>query len=123
MLRLVTPPHDLESVSHVVASDSPVSVLTELLRQVPVLTSECPEAILELVSKLDEFHDLGLVDDRVFVIRVLPKVSGAVLRFFGECLRSRDDWENCKTKLLIIIIIIIIIFIQLQMGCHPVAVL
>ena len=93
-------PHDLESVSHVVASDSPVSVLTELLRQVPVLTSEYPEAILELVSKLDEFHDLGLVDDRVFVVRVLPKVSGAVLRFFGECLRSRDDWENCKTKLL-----------------------
>jgi hypothetical protein len=49
-----------------------VSVLVELVRQVPALSSEKPEAILGLVSKLDEIHALGPVDDRMFVVRVLP---------------------------------------------------
>jgi len=94
------PPHHVAGVSHGVSSDSPISVLTELLRQVPALASEDPEAILGLICKLDEYHALGLVEDRTFVIRALPKFTGAVLRFFGECLRSQDGWHSCKTKLL-----------------------
>jgi len=70
------------------------------LRHVPALCSEKPEAILGLVTKLDEIHALGLVDDRAFLVRFLPLVSGAVLRFFGECLRSGRSWEQCKGELL-----------------------
>jgi len=67
---------------------------------VPALTSEKPEAILGLVSKLDEIHALGLVDNKMFVVRVQPKVSGAVLRFFGDCLRNGKNWGQCKSELL-----------------------
>jgi len=69
---------------HGVSSDSPIPVLTELLRQVPSLASEYPEAILGLICKLDEYHALGLVEDRTFVVRALPKFTGAVLRFLGS---------------------------------------
>ena len=77
-----------------------VPVIVELLRQVPSLTSDEPEAILRLVSKLDEIHSLGLVDDKTFVIRILPVLTGAVLRFFGGCLRNGRSWEQCKHELL-----------------------
>ena len=80
--------------------DNTVPVIVELLRQVPRLTSEEPEAILCLISRLDEIHALGLADDKAFVVRILPLVSGALLRFFGECLRSGMSWERCKGALL-----------------------
>jgi hypothetical protein len=72
----------------------------ELLQQVPSLTSDEPEAILRLVSKLDGIHGLGLADDKTFVIRILPLLTGAVLRFFSECLRNGRSWEQCKHELL-----------------------
>jgi hypothetical protein len=62
------------------------SVLLELVRQVPPLTTEEPEAILWLISRLDENFQLQLVGDRDFIIRVLPLFSGSVLRFFWGCL-------------------------------------
>jgi len=31
---------------------------------------------------------------------MLPLVSGAVLRFFGECLGNGRSWEQCKRELL-----------------------
>jgi len=47
-------------------------VLVDLLRQVSPLSSEKPEGILRLFFRLEEIHNLGLVDDRIFVTRVLP---------------------------------------------------
>ena len=70
--------------SHVCGCNNIVPVIVELLRQVPSLTSDEPEATLHLVSKLDEIHGLGLADDKTFVIRILPLLTGAVSRFFGE---------------------------------------
>jgi len=70
------------------------------LRQVPALSSEEPEAILGSVTKLDEIHALGLVDNKAFLVRILPLVSGAVLRFFVECLPSGRSWEQCKRELM-----------------------
>ena len=72
----------------------------ELLRQVPPLSTEEPEAILRLVSRLDEIYALGLIDDRGFITRILPLVSGALLRFFGGCLRNGRSWQQCKGDLL-----------------------
>ena len=57
-----------------------VPVIFELLRKVPSLSSDEPDAILRLVGKLDEIHSLGLVD-KLFVIRILPLHSGDVLSF------------------------------------------
>jgi len=67
--------------SHVGGCSNVVPVIVELLRQVPYLTSDDPEAFLRLGSKLDEIHGLGLVDDKTFVIRILPLLNGAVSRY------------------------------------------
>jgi len=75
-------------------------VVVELLRNVQTLSSEEPETILRLVSKLDEIHALELIDDRMFIVRILPLVSGAVLRFFGDCLRNGRNWAQSKGDLL-----------------------
>ena len=67
--------------SHVGGCSNVVPVIVKLLRKVPSLSSDEPEAILRFVGKLDEIHSLGLVDDKVFVIRILPFHCGAVLSF------------------------------------------
>jgi hypothetical protein len=76
------------------------SVLLELVRQIPPLSTEEPEAILWVVSRLDEIFLLQLTDYRGFIIRVLPLFSGSVLRFFGGCLRNGRSWQQCKEDLL-----------------------
>jgi len=86
--------------SHVSPSDSSVPAVIELLRKVHSLSSEEPEAILRLVNKLDKIHALGLMDDKMFIVHILPLVSGAVLRFFVDCLRSGRNWAQCKGDLL-----------------------
>jgi hypothetical protein len=82
------------------SGDSTTPVLVELLRQVPPLRSEEPEAIMRLFVALDEIHDLNLVNDQVFVTRILPLVSGSLLSFFGRCLREGRNWINCKSAML-----------------------
>jgi hypothetical protein len=71
----------------------------ELLRQVSPLSSEDPEAILNFFVRVEEIHDLGLVDDRTFVVRILPLVSGDLLRFLGDCWRKGSGWAECKAQL------------------------
>jgi hypothetical protein len=46
--------------------------------------------------RVEEIHDLGLVDDRTFVARILPLVSGGLLRFLGDCGRKGSVWVECK---------------------------
>jgi len=75
-------PHKFGDSSHGGGGDSQPQVLV-LLCQVSPLSSEEPEAILRLFVRLEEVHDLGLVDDRVFVTRILPLVSGSLLTFLG----------------------------------------
>ena len=76
------------------------SVLVELLRQVVPLSSEELEEILRLFVRVGEIHELGLVDDRQFITRILPLVSGSLLKFLGGCLREGCSWADCKTRLL-----------------------
>ena len=59
--------------SHVGGSDNPVCFV-ELLRHVPSLSLEVPEANLRLVTRLDEIYALGLRDDRMFATRILSFV-------------------------------------------------
>jgi hypothetical protein len=40
------------------------------------------------------------VPDIVFLMRLLPKVQGSLLTFFGECIRNGDSWEQCKARVL-----------------------
>jgi hypothetical protein len=58
--------------------------------------SEQPEDIL----RLGEIHDLGLVQDRIFITRILPPISGSRLQFWGACLREGRIWVVCKSRLL-----------------------
>jgi hypothetical protein len=66
-------------------------VVVELLRQVSLLRSEEPEDILRLFVMLGEFYNLGLVEVRVFITRIMPLVFGSWLRFLSDCLRKRGS--------------------------------
>ena len=93
-------PLEQDDNSHAGASTGSNSVLVELMRQVPPLTAKEPEAILRFMVRLNETYVLGLGDDRSFIVRILPLVSAAVLRFFGDCLRNGRTWEQWKDDLL-----------------------
>jgi len=86
--------------SHVGGCGNVISSSSYLLWQIEALSSEEHESILHLITKLDEIHAFFLVNDRVFLFRILPLVSGAVLRFFGECLRNGTSREQCICELL-----------------------
>jgi hypothetical protein len=62
--------------------------LCDLMRQIKPLVSEEPEDILHFFVKIGEIYELGLVDDRVFITRLLPFVPGGLLQFLGACLRE-----------------------------------
>lgn len=86
--QLQVGPHVPDDNSHAGASAGSNSVLVELIRQVLPLVTEDAEAILRFVVRFNEIFILVLCDDRSFVVSILPLVSGAMLRFFGDCLRN-----------------------------------
>jgi hypothetical protein len=91
--EIITDPPVGPSVSRGSSGDSPIPVLVELLRPLPHLTSEDPEAIMRLFIRLDEVHGLGLVADRIFITRILPLVPGSLLTL-GNCLRAGTSWDD-----------------------------
>jgi hypothetical protein len=97
VIETVPPTPDLNS--HGASEGCPTPVVVELLRQIPLFSEE-PESILMLFIRLDEIFDLGLVNDRVFITRILPLVKGSLLRFMGDCLRMGNEWAECKSRLL-----------------------
>jgi len=82
------------------SGDGPVQVLMELLRQVSPVRSEKPEDIMYLFVRLGELYDLKLVDDRMFLLRIMPLVTGSLLVFLGDCLREGNSWAECTSRLL-----------------------
>jgi hypothetical protein len=97
-MEFVPPTPGLDSHGGSAGCQTPVVV--KLLRQVAPLKSEEPEAILTLFIRLDEIFDLGIVNDRVFIMRILPLVAGSLLQFMGDCLRAGNSWAECKSQLL-----------------------
>jgi hypothetical protein len=71
-----------------------------LLSGITPLSSENPEGILWLFEKLGEVQALGLVDDRTFLVRILPLVTGSLLKFVGNCLAEKLSWVESKARLL-----------------------
>jgi hypothetical protein len=53
-----------------------------------------------LFGKLGEIHALGLVDDRTFLARILPLVTGSLLKFIGTCLLEGLSWAESNRRLL-----------------------
>jgi len=80
------------------SSEGPV--LSDLLRDVPRLMSEEPKEILRFCVDVKAIYDLKLVPDNVFWMRLLPKVRGGLLTFFGQSMKHGESWDDCKTRLL-----------------------
>ena len=55
---------------------------------------------MRLFIRLDDVHSLCLVEDRVFITRILTLVSGSLLTFLGNFLRTGSSWTECKSQLL-----------------------
>jgi len=55
---------------------------------------------MQVFVRLDEIYEVGLVDDRTFVTRILPLVSGSLLTFIGGCLQEGSSWAENKAQIL-----------------------
>jgi len=71
-------PHNFDDNTHAGASGAPDSLFVELMRHVALWSTEKPEAILRFIASLDEMYACGQSDDRSFLERILPLVSGAI---------------------------------------------
>ena len=49
---------------------------------------------------MGEIYSLGLVQDRMFITRILPLLPRGLLQFLTGCLREQSDWATCKTRIL-----------------------
>jgi hypothetical protein len=77
------------------------SVSSDLLIDEPRLTSEKPKETLKFfLVDLEGIYKLKWVPDNVFLMRLLPKVRGSLITFFGECIRHAESWEQCKARVL-----------------------
>jgi hypothetical protein len=70
-------------------------VLTDLLKDVPHLTSEKPKDILKFCS-LKAIYELRMVPEYVFLAKLLPKVRGSLLTFFGSAKCMEGLGSNVK---------------------------
>ena len=64
------------------------------------LYSELLVDILRFFVRLGDIHALGLVDDRTFITRVLSLAPTGLLQLLCVCLRSGENWAECKSRLL-----------------------
>jgi hypothetical protein len=80
--------------------ESEISVLGELFRNVQPLQSDEPTEILRFFVSLKGIYDLQLASDRLFTLKLLPKLKGACSNFLGGCIRRGDSWELCKKMIL-----------------------
>ena len=62
--------------------------------------SEEPREILRFFVDIKAIYDLSLVPDKVFWLKVLPKVKGSLLSFLGQSMKDGESWNVCKTRLL-----------------------
>jgi hypothetical protein len=45
-------------------------------------------------------YDLKLVSDKIFWMKLLPKVTGGLLTFLGEGMQRGESWEQCRARVL-----------------------
>jgi hypothetical protein len=62
--------------------------------------SEEPKEILRVFVHIKVIYELRLVPDNVFLMKLLLKVQGSLLTFFGECMKHGESWEQCKVRVL-----------------------
>jgi hypothetical protein len=55
---------------------------------------------MRLFVRLGEIYNLGLVEDRVLLTRILPLVCGSLMRFIGDSLGRGGSSADCQTRLL-----------------------
>jgi hypothetical protein len=79
--------------------NSQMVVFCELIKQVSPLRSEEPKEVLWFFARVDSLHKLKLVDDRVFLTKLMPLVTYGILSFLGECVDRDGSWEECKAQL------------------------
>ena len=83
-------------LSQGVRDSSECPVLSDLLKDVPLLMSEEPKEILRFCVDVKAIYDLKLVPDNVFWMRLLPKVRGSLLTFFGQSMKYGESWDYVK---------------------------
>jgi hypothetical protein len=98
--ELNCPPHPSVVCSHGSCGNGQGQVLAELLRRVPRLSSEKPADILYFLVRLQEIYNLQLVADSVFIIQILPLVTGRLLSLLGQCVNNACTWKECRAQLL-----------------------
>lgn len=55
---------------------------------------------MKLFVKLKANKDLQLAPDRAFMVKLLLRVQGRMLNYFGNCIQDGASWELCKAWVL-----------------------
>jgi hypothetical protein len=68
-------------------------VVSDLVKNVPLLENVDPENILKFMIRLKEIHDLNLVPDFELLSLTVGRTSGRVAQIVGSYLVGTSDWK------------------------------
>jgi hypothetical protein len=63
------------------------------------LRTEEPEEVLLFFARVEGLYNLKLVEDKVFMTKLMPLVTYRILPFLGECVAKNGNWAECKAQL------------------------
>ncbi|KDR12470.1 hypothetical protein L798_13772 [Zootermopsis nevadensis] len=75
-------------------------VVSDLVKNVPLLLNTDPEDILKFLIQLKEVHDLKLVSDFEFLSLIVGRTSGRVAQIIGKYLVGKPEWGTFRSELI-----------------------
>jgi hypothetical protein len=95
-------PVDTDSLVHASTylTKTKINLVSDLIKNIPLLTDTDPERILKFSIRVSEVHDLKLVSDPVFLSLLVSRKSGRVTQIVGAHLGTTQNWGVVRSLII-----------------------
>jgi hypothetical protein len=77
-----------------------LNLISDLFKNVPLLTDTDPENILKFLIRVSKVHDLKLISDTEFMSLLVSRTSGRVMHILGAHLRTTSNWGVVRSQII-----------------------
>jgi transposase InsO family protein len=77
-----------------------INLVSELFKNIPLLTDTDPERILKFFIRVSEVYDLKLISDAEFLSLLVSRTSGRVTQILGGLLGTGQNWGVVRAQLI-----------------------
>jgi hypothetical protein len=77
-----------------------LNLVSDLVKNIPLLTDTDPEKILKFLIRMSEVYDLKLVTDNEFMSLLVSRTSGRVIQILGGHLGTTQNWGVVRAQII-----------------------